>query len=236
MFLLGGSLGIFSSFFGAMILTMVVILGITITFIVSKILSNTVLKGESSHFVLELPPYRKPQILKTIIRTIFDKTIFILGRAVAVSIPSGVVIWCLANIYVQDVSILGHITQFLDPIGSLLGLDGVILMAFIVGIPANEIVLPIIIMAYLGTTTLTEMNDLASLKELLINNGWSIKTAICTILFATFHWPCATTCLTIKQETKSNKWTMWSFILPTLAGTLMCMFVNFIFIIFEKLL
>ena len=229
MFLLGSTFGIFKGIFSAIFLTFIIALGVLMTFFVSKILSLTVLKGISSNFTLELPPYRKPQIFKTIIRSIFDRTLFVLGRAIIVSVPAGIVIWIMANIMINGESLLFYITNFLDPLANIMGLDGVILMAFILGIPANEIVIPIIIMAYLKGNSLMEINDLNILKELLINNGWTINTAVSTIIFTLFHWPCSTTLLTIKKETGSFKWTALAFLIPTLIGIFLCSFLTLMF-------
>ncbi len=204
------------------ILTMIILLGILMTLMVSKLLSKTALKGLPSSFVLELPPYRKPQIGKVIVRSIFDRTIFVLGRAMVIAAPAGLLIWLLANIHLGDLSILAHLTSFLDPFAKVIGLDGVILMAFILGFPANEIVIPIIIMSYLATNTLVEFDSLFALKDLLVNNGWTVVTALCALIFTLFHFPCGTTCLTIKKETGSLKWTMISILLPTFIGILLC--------------
>ena len=190
------------------------------------------MKGIPSNFTLELPPYRRPEILKTIVRCIFDRTIFVLGRAVIVSIPAGFIIWLVANITIPDKTILLYITDFLNPIPSIMGLDGVILMAFILGFPANEIVFPIIIMGYIGAGSLVDIDSIYKLKELLLSNGWTINTAICMLIFSLFHWPCSTTCLTIKKETKSIKWTLISFFIPTIIGALMCILITFIYNIF----
>ena len=225
MFLVGGMVGGFSSVLGVLILTLVILLGIYMTFFVSKILSKTLLKGKPSSFILELPPYRKPQIGKVIVRSIFDRTLFVLGRAVISAVPAGIIIWTLANVNVSGMSLLSYATNFLNPFASLIGLDGVILMAFILGFPANEIVVPIILMAYLSTGKLIEISDLAELKMVLVDNGWTITTAICTMLFSLFHWPCATTMLTIKKETGSWKWTLLAFCIPTVIGMALCFLV-----------
>ncbi|MBQ9267308.1 MAG: ferrous iron transporter B, partial [Clostridia bacterium] len=225
MFLVGGMVGGFSSVLGVLILTLVILLGIYMTFFVSKILSKTLLKGKPSSFILELPPYRKPQIGKVIVRSIFDRTLFVLGRAVISAVPAGIIIWTLANVNVSGMSLLSYATNFLNPFASLIGLDGVILMAFILGFPANEIVVPIILMAYLSTGKLIEISDLAELKMVLVDNGWTITTAICTMLFSLFHWPCATTMLTIKKETGSWKWTLLAFCIPTAIGMALCFLV-----------
>ena len=232
MFFLGGVLGFYSSILSALFLICVILLGVCMTLIVSNILSKTILKGIPTNFTLELPPYRRPEILKTIVRSIFDRTIFVLGRAVIVSIPAGFIIWLVANITIADKTILLYITDFLNPIASIMGLDGVILMAFILGFPANEIVFPIIIMGYIGAGSLVDIDSIYKLKELLLSNGWTINTAICMLIFSLFHWPCSTTCLTIKKETKSIKWTLISFFIPTIIGALMCILITFIYNIF----
>jgi ferrous iron transport protein B len=220
------------SILSALMLLAVIVLGVITTFIVTKFLSVTVLKGTPSSYTLELPPYRKPQITKVIVRSIFDRTLFVLGRAVSVAAPAGLFIWLMANIFVNDTSLLTHCALFLDPFGKFLGLDGVILLAFILGLPANEIVMPIIIMAYLNNGFLTESASLFAMRELFIANGWTINTAISVILFSLFHWPCATTILTIKKETGSIKWTAVAVLLPTVLSILVCMVFNFIIKIF----
>lgn len=196
------------------------------TLLVSKILSKTILKGLPSNFTLELPPYRKPQIGKVIVRSVLDRTLFVLGRAVVVAAPAGLVIWVLANINIGNISILTHCANFLNPFADLIGLDGYILMAFILGFPANEIVIPIIIMSYMATGSMLEFSSLAELKTLLVNNGWTWLTAICVMLFSLMHWPCGTTCLTIKKETQSWKWTLVSFLVPTIMGIVICFIIN----------
>lgn len=215
-----------------LLLTGVIVFGVILTFLTSRFLSKTLLKGVPSSFTLELPPYRRPQFGKVIIRSIFDRTLFVLGRAVSVAIPAGAIIWLLANIQVQDASLLQHISLFLDPFAHLMGLDGVILLAFLLGFPANEIVVPIMIMACLANGSMTDIGDLAVLKELFVNNGWTWVTAICTLMFSLVHFPCATTLLTIRKETQSWKWTAVSFLLPTILGILLCMGINLLAHIF----
>ena len=215
-----------------LLLTGVIVFGVILTFLTSRFLSKTLLKGVPSSFTLELPPYRRPQFGKVIIRSIFDRTLFVLGRAVSVAIPAGAIIWLLANIQVQDASLLHHISLFLDPFAHLMGLDGVILLAFLLGFPANEIVVPIMIMAYLANGSMTDIGDLAVLKELFVNHGWTWVTAICTLMFSLVHFPCATTLLTIRKETQSWKWTAVSFLLPTILGILLCMGINLLAHIF----
>lgn len=221
MFFIGASIGFGSSVLSAVLLTGVIVLGVIMTFITSKFLSKTFLKGQPSSFTLELPPYRKPQIGKIIVRSILDRTLFVLGRACVVAAPVGLVIWLMSNIVVGDMSVLAHCSNFLDPFGRFLGLDGVILLAFILGLPANEIVVPIIIMAYMAEGKILEL-DLPELKTLLVDNGWTWITAISVMLFSLMHWPCSTTLLTIKKETQSLKWTLVSFLVPTVCGIIIC--------------
>lgn len=218
-----------SSLLSALLLVLVICFSVFITLIISKILSKTILKGMPSSFILELPPYRKPQYLKVIIRSIIDRTLYVLGRAIVVAIPAGIIIYILSNVYVGNSSILTICTNFLDPFADLLGLDGVILFAFILGFPANEIVVPIIIMAYMKSGVLIEYDSLASLKEILVNNGWTTLTAINFIIFALIHFPCSTTLLTIKKETKSIKWTILSFIIPLFVGISLCFIVTSVY-------
>ncbi len=232
MFLIGGSLGGFTSVISTLLLVGVILIGIFMTFLISKILSKTILKGYPSSFTLELPPYRKPQFGKVIIRSILDRSLFVLGRAVIVAAPAGLVIWLLANIDINNISLLNHCANVLEPFANLFGLDGVILMAFILGFPANEIVFPIIIMTYMATGQIIELDNLEALKTLLIDNGWTITTAICVMLFSLMHWPCSTTCLTIKKESKSWKWTLISILIPTITGLIVCFIVSHILNIF----
>lgn len=222
MFFVGVAGGVFSSLFSALLLTATILLGIFITFAMTRFLSKTILKGIPSSFTLELPPYRKPQFFRVIIRSIFDRTLFVLGRAVVVAAPAGMVIWLMANVTVGGVSLLHLCAGFLDPFAQLMGLDGVILIAFILGFPANEIVIPIIIMAYMAQGSILELGSLAELKQLFVANGWTWITAICTMLFSLMHWPCSTTLLTIKKETGSGKWTALAVLLPTITGILCC--------------
>ena len=215
-----------STFISSMFLTLLILLSIIITFIISKILSKTLLKGETSSFTLELPPYRKPQITKVIIRSIFDRTLFVLKRAILISAPAGLVIWLMANINIANQSILEICTNALDPFANQIGLDGVILMAFILGFPANEIVIPIIIMGYMSLGYITEFNNITDLKNLFIDNGWTLLTAICVSIFTLMHWPCLTTVFTIKKETGSLKWTLFSIIIPALTGITLCFIIT----------
>lgn len=222
MFFVGTTAGVGRSFLSAGMLMLVILFCVFMTFLSSRVLSSTILKGVPSSFTLELPPYRKPQVGKVIVRSIFDRTLFVLGRAAAVAAPAGVIIWLISNVHIGGESLLTVFSNALDPIGALMGLDGVILLAFILGFPANEIVLPIMIMAYLETGTIQEMTSLPQMYELLSANGWTALTAVCTLLFSLMHWPCSTTCLTIYKETGSLKWTAISILTPTLMGFLLC--------------
>jgi len=222
MFFVADLQGPMQSVLSSLLLTGVILLGVFMTFWVSKLLSSTILKGVPSSFTLELPPYRKPQIGKVIVRSVFDRTLFVLGRAAAVAAPAGMLIWVMANVQVGEMSLLMHCAGFLDPFAKIMGLDGVILLAFILGFPANEIVVPIVIMAYMATGTLIEISDLTQLRQLLVANGWTWLTAVCTMLFSLMHWPCSTTCLTIHKETQSLKWTLISFGVPTVIGVVVC--------------
>lgn len=221
-FFVGGRGGLLASLEGAALLLATLVLGVAGTLACSRLLSATVLKGMPSSFALELPPFRKPRVGEVVVRSVLDRTLFVLGRAVAVAAPAGAVIWLMANVTLGDASLLAHCTGFLDPFARWFGLDGVILMAFILGWPANEIVLPVMLMAYLSTGSLVEFDDLAALGQLLAQQGWTWLTAVCTMLFSLFHWPCSTTCLTIYRETGSVKWTALAVVLPTALGLGLC--------------
>lgn len=228
MFMIGFKYSLINSVLSSIVLIIVVLIGIFMTFIISKFLSKTILKGVPSSFTLELPPYRKPQFIKIIINSIYDKTLKILFRAIIVAAPAGLIIWIFSNTYIDKISIFEHITIFFDPFARSIGLDGVILVAFILGFPANEIVIPIMLMGYLKTSVMTDYSNLYELKNILVNNGWTIKTAICTIIFSLMHFPCSTTCLTIKKETNSYKWMFLSILIPTICGILFCFIINLI--------
>lgn len=219
---------IIASIISTLVVLAVVLLGIFATLLISKILSKTILKGVPSSFVLELPPYRKPQIGKILVRSIFDRTLFVLGRAIQVAAPAGIVIWIMANLQIGDMCILNYVANFLDPFAKLMGLDGYILTAFILGFPANEIVLPIILMCYMQTGTLVDMENTQAIGQILIQNGWTIITAINTMIFTLLHFPCSTTTLTIKKEAGGWKWAGLAFALPTACGIIMCMITTFI--------
>lgn len=209
-----------------LLLTLVILLGITATLLVSRLLSKTILKGLPSSFILELPPYRMPKIGSVIVRSILDRTLFVLGRAVIIAAPAGLLIWILANVNCGGISLLDHCTAFCEPFGRLLGVDGVIIMAFLLGFPANEIVIPIMLMAYMAQGSLTDYDSLSQLYQILLDNGWTWQTALSTMLLCLFHFPCGTTCLTIKKETGSWKWTAAAIALPTLIGMVLCVLLN----------
>jgi len=215
-------------FIASLILVTVILFSIIITLIVTKILSITLLKGSPSSFVLELPPYRKPEIIKTIIRSVLDRTLVILGKSILVALPSGIIIFLLANININSMNILYYITNFLNGFAKIFGLDGVILSSFILGIPANEIVIPIMLMGYSNLSVMTEYTSLEVLKNIFIINGWTNVTCICVIIFSLLHFPCATTIISIYKETRSKKWTILSILIPFILGLILCLIVNLI--------
>ena len=216
------------TFVSALALTGVILLGALLTFGVSWLLSKTLLRGEASSLTLELPPFRRPQIGKVIVRSLLDRTVFVLGRAVTAAAPAGLIIWLAANVSVGGGTLLSAVTAALDPVGRLLGMDGVILAAFLLGIPANEIVLPLMLMAYAASGSLETVAGTAALRAILLRSGWTLRTAVCVMLFSLAHWPCATTLMTVKKETGSVKWTLAAFLIPTAAGAALCALVAFL--------
>ncbi len=222
-------IGIITMFFasesrekGALILTGVIMLGIAATFAATRLLSATVLRGTAASFTMELPEYRKPQFGKVIVRSVFDRTLFVLGRAAAVAAPAGMIIWILANSFSGDISIIQRMAEFLDPVGRFMGMDGVILTAFILGIPANEIVMPIAMMIYMSMGTLGETGDLNYFADILCSNGWTEITAINVMIFSLMHWPCATTLLSVKKEAGGWRWAAAAFAVPLIMGVTVC--------------
>ena len=228
-FIAVGFSGLTASIISTLSVVGIILLGIIMSLLVSRFLSKTLLKGVPSSFVLELPPYRKPQFGKIIVRSIFDRTLFVLGRALTVAIPAGFIIWIFANVCINDFSLLDYVATFLAPFAKLMGLDGYILTAFILALPANEIVLPIILMGYLGGTSLNNISDTFAIGDILVQNGWTILTAINVMIFVVLHFPCGTTLLSIKKETKSWKWTALAFVLPTVCGIILCMFTTLVY-------
>lgn len=207
----------------ALMLTGFLVLGISATLLSAKLLSKTLLKGVPSSFQLELPPYRLPQFGKVLVRSLLDRTIFVLGRAVSAAAPAGLFIWLLAAIKPEGVSLLIRLADFFNPFARLMGMDGYILLAFLLALPANEIVLPLILMGYTASSSLSNFESMASLRALFLAHGWTNVTALCVMLFSLLHWPCATTLFTIKKETQSLKWTLVAFLLPTAWGVIVCM-------------
>ncbi len=222
------STGRFQNILSSVYLTLIILLGIVATFLSTRLLSSTILKGTPSSYTLEMPPYRRPKTMEVLVRSVFDRTLFVLARSVAVAVPAGIIIWIMANISINNLSLLMHCANFLDPFAKIIGLDGVILIAFILGFPANEIVIPIILMAYLGNGSLSEYSSVAELQNILVSNGWTFTTALCTIVFSLFHWPCSTTVLTIKKETNSFKWAFLSMAFPTVLGITACFGISLI--------
>lgn len=221
--------GVGSGILPVLSITALVVTGIAVTLLLSYLLSKTILKGVPSTFTLELPPYRVPQIGRVLYTSIIDRTIFVLWRAVVVAAPAGAITWILGNIYIGDLSILGHAAAFLNPFAKAIGLDGFILMAFILGLPANEIVLPILLMSYLATGSMIEFDSIESLRKILLDHGWTYLTALNVMLFSLLHWPCATTLLTIKKETGSFKWTALVALIPTSIAIVVCFITTIIF-------
>ncbi len=222
---IAGTAGHYQSLIAALTIVAIIILGVVITLIVSLILSKTILKGLPSSFTLELPPYRKPQVGRIILHSIYDRTLFVLARAAMIAAPAGLIIWVLANIQVGGVSLIQYGANFLNPFAYYLGLDGFILMAFILGFPANEIVVPILIMTYMSTGHMIELDNLQAIGDLFRANGWNWLTAVCTMLFCLNHFPCGTTMLTIYKETQSKKWPVLAFLIPTITGMVLCFIV-----------
>ncbi|MFA8451130.1 MAG: nucleoside recognition domain-containing protein [Bacteroidales bacterium] len=207
----------------------VALFGVLITILSNRLLSKTVLKGEPSSFQLELPPYRKPQVLRILYTSLIDRTIFVLWRAIIMAAPAGGLIWLLGNIDVGGISLMQHIASFLNPFAQYFGMDGIILLAFFIAIPANEIVIPTIIMGYLAADQMLDIENMDSLRSLLVNNGWTALTAVCTMLFSLLHFPCSTTSMTIYKETKSWKWTLFSNIYPLILAFIVTFIVRWIY-------
>ncbi len=222
MFFSAGISGKGAALVSALLLTLLVLLAVLLTLALSRLLTATVLKGKPSSFVLELPPYRRPQIGSVLLHSVLDRTLFVLGRAAAVAVPAGMLLWLMANVQPGGVSLIARSAAFLDPFGRLIGMDGVILLAFLLGLPANETVLPIALMGYTAQRSLQEMGATAEIRILLQQNGWTELTAICVLLFTLLHWPCSTTLLTIRKETGSWKWAGLAALLPTALGLMLC--------------
>lgn len=225
MFLGVGVLG-YGNVLASLAVAGMILFGIAITFLVSYLLSETVLRGISTSFTLELPPYRKPQVVQVLIRSVFDRTLFVLWRAVKVAAPAGALVWVLANWHIGEMSIIGHMAGYLEPFARLIGMDGFILLAFILGLPANEIVIPILLMSYLGTGALLELDSLSTMKELLVSRGWTWLTTLNVMVFSLLHFPCGTTLLTIHHETGGWKWTVVAALLTTITAVAVCFLIT----------
>lgn len=218
-----------NAFLNAGLLVLTVALGVIISLFASWLLAKTVLSGMPSLFTMELPPYRGAKIASIAVRSLKDRTLFVLLRALTVAAPAGAVIWALSNIYSGGESLLDMFCSFLDPFGRAIGLDGVMIAAFILGFPANEIVLPIALMAYTASSALPGTDGIFGI---LAQNGWTEVTALCALTFCLVHWPCSTTLITIAKETKSAKWTFLSFALPTAMGIALCFCINTVYSFF----
>jgi len=210
------------TFLAAGVVVLLVLAGILMTLLVSWLLSRSLLQGVPSTFTLELPPYRQPQVGRILVRSFLDRTLFVLSRAVMVAAPAGAITWVLANLTVGGASCLAHLARCLDPFGRLLGMDGMLILAFLLALPANEIVLPIAVMGYLAEGALLELDSLPALQELLLAQGWTWLTALNVMIFSLFHFPCGTTLLTMARETGSLKWTLLGFLIPTGMGMGLC--------------
>ncbi len=216
----------------ALLLAGLIVLAVGLTLVLSRLLSATVLRGLPSAYTLELPPYRLPRVGQVIVRSVLDRTLFVLGRAAMVAAPAGVIIFLLSRVTLEGRTLLAHCTGILDPAGRFMGLDGVILTGFLLGFPANEIVLPLILLAYGAESGLTVTGDIGALGEILRAHGWTGLTALNVMLFSLFHFPCSTALITVFRETKSVKWTLAAFLLPLTAGAALCAFTNWIAIFF----
>ena len=207
--------GVFVSIAAAGAVLGIVLVGVVFTLVVSWLLSRTILRGEASAFTLELPPYRRPGVLRILYTSLIDRTLFVLWRAVLTAAPAGAVIWILANINAGGTNLAQHTANFLNPLGHAIGLDGVILLAYIIAIPANEIVVPTMLMVYMGTGMMSEMDSFDDIKTMLVDkNGWTLLTAVNLMLFSLLHNPCATTIITIYKETLSAKWATIGALMP----------------------
>lgn len=225
-----------AGFVSAAAVVFIAVLGIAFSLVVSWVLSKTVLKGEASSFSLELPPYRPPRILQTLYTSLIDRTIFVLWRAIVFAIPAGVVIWLVGNIHIEENSIANHFINSINPLAFLFGLNGVIILAYIIAIPANEIVIPTVLMLTVanlglaglgsGSGVMFELDSVADTASILHAGGWTLLTGINLMLFSLLHNPCSTTIYTIYKETKSVKWTVISTLLPIVMGLTITFFVT----------
>lgn len=204
------------------LLVLLILFSFLTTLAISYLLSKTILRGMPSSFILELPPYRRPQLGQILLRSLLDRTAFVLLRAVLIAAPAGLLIWLLAHLSIDGHSLIQLLAQLLEPLAAPFGMDGIILLAFLLGWPANEIVIPLMLMLYLSSGTMVELENYTALRTILIAHGWTWQTAAAVLLFSLFHWPCSTTCLTIRKETASWGWTALAFVLPAATGLLLC--------------
>lgn len=228
-FFVGAGGALVRSLASALLLTGVILLAVAATLLLTRLLSVTCLRGLPSGFTMELPPYRPPQLGQILVRSVLDRTLFVLGRAAAIAAPTGAVIWLLGHVMPGGTSLLLRIAAVLDPIGAVMGMDGVLLLAFLLALPANEILIPLALMAYTASSTLTDYASTEELRTILLGAGWSRETALCLVLFCLFHWPCSTTILTILRETGSRRWTLLACLLPTILGFILCITVHLLF-------
>ncbi len=218
-----------NALFSSMILLLIITVSAFTTILITKILTSTIYKTNNSTYYLEIPSYRKPEFFKTILYSFKHKSLSILLRAMAVAIPAGAIIWCMGNITVSGQSLMYYCAVFLNPVGEIFGVDGAIILSFILGFPANEIVIPSILMSYLSTGSLSGYGSSEELSLVLSKNGWNTLTAVCFMILCVFHFPCSTTCITIYKETKSVKVLLLSIIIPTVLGLLLAYIVNLVF-------
>ena len=228
LFFLGNTAGPGRRLLAAAVFLGIILFSVGMTLLCSKLLSVTLLRGQVSSFSLELPPYRPPQIGRVLVRSLLDRTLFVLGRAVTVAAPAGALIWILANLTVSGQPLLTVLSDFLQPLGGIMGLDGMVLLAFLLAFPANEIMLPVLAMGYLSTSTMLEV-EADRLGQVLTAHGWSWQTAVCATVLCLLHLPCGTTCLTLLKETGSKKWTLVGMLLPLCTGILLCCLLNALF-------
>lgn len=215
-----------SSLKGALLLTALLILAYAATLGAGWILNHTVLRGQRSAFLLEMPPFRRPQVGRILVRSLLDRTFFVAGRAVAVAAPAGLVLWSFGNVFLGGESLLARLAGLLEPVGRIMGMNGWILLAFLLAFPANELFLPVVLMGLTGAAALGGEVRGAALAELLTAAGWTWKTALCTMVFLLFHWPCGTTLLTLRKECGKGGWTALAFFLPTAVGASLCILLN----------
>ncbi len=217
--------GVLSTIGSALWLLLAMVGCVVITLVASRILSGTLFQGEKSAFLLELPPYRPPKIGQVIVRSVLDRTLLVLWRAIVIAAPAGVLLWLLGHIEIGGAPLLSTISDILAPVGRLLGMDGAILLAFVLALPAGEIFLPVLLMIYRGGGALEQLGGMEGVRQALLDQGWTVTTAICTMIFLLFHWPCATTLWTLKKEGGGWRWALLGAVIPTVIGTASCLLI-----------